>query len=112
MIVAGLGDLAVFPCIKSVDPRLNKRPATTHGFKDAKVVEPPKGWGLVGVPTGEMTGFDVLDVDVEGFGWFEKQTLPLTRMHQSQSGGFHLFFRHAVGLRLSADKRIAEGVHV
>jgi Primase C terminal 2 (PriCT-2) len=55
---------------------------------------------------------NVIDVDVEGLSWFDTQSLPLTRMHQSQSGGFHLLFRHSPGLRNSADHRIARGIHV
>src|SRR5262245_33650087 len=106
MIIAGLGDLPVFPCVKSPDPLLNKRPACEHGVKDARAIEPPTQWGLVGVPTGELAGFDVLDVDAEGLAWFDAKCLPLTRMHESQSGGFHLLFRHAPGLGSSADKRI------
>jgi len=78
----------------------------------SKRVEPSGHWPLVGVPTGELSGFDVLDVDTEGLSWFDAQHLPLTRMHQSRSGGCHLLFRHSPGLRNSADARIAEGIHV
>jgi hypothetical protein len=106
MIVLGLGDLAVFPC------NADKRPLVKAWKTAAKRIEPPSSWPLVGVPTGEMAGFDVLDVDVEGLSWFDSQSLPLTRMHQSQSGGFHLLFRHSPGLRNSADHRIAHDIHV
>ena len=106
MIVPGLGDLAVFPC------NADKRPLVKAWKTAAKRIEPPSSWPLVGVPTGELAGFDVLDVDVEGLSWFDTQSLPLTRMHQSQSGGFHLLFRHSLGLRNSADHRIARGIHV
>jgi hypothetical protein len=106
MIVLGLGDLAVFPC--SAD----KRPLVKAWKTAAKRIEPPNSWPLVGVPTGEFADFDVLDIDVEGLSWFDSQSLPLTRMHQSQSGGFHLLFRHSPGLRNSADHRIARGIHV
>jgi hypothetical protein len=54
----------VFPC------GFNKRPLTKHGFKDAST-DPDqvfKWWNdapdaLIGMPTGEVTGIDVLDID-------------------------------------------------
>jgi hypothetical protein len=58
---------------------------------------------LVGMPTGEPSGIAVLDVDdLEGLAWFDAQHLPLTRLHQTRSGGLHLLFRHPPGLRNSA----------
>lgn len=54
----------VFPC----GP--DKRPLTAHGFKDATtgVTQIKKWWhdhpnALIGMPTGERTGIDVLDID-------------------------------------------------
>lgn len=56
--------LPVFPC----GP--DKRPLTTHGFKDAttKATQIKQWWhdqpnALIGMPTGEPTGIDVLDID-------------------------------------------------
>ena len=53
--------LPVFPCLA------NKKPATPHGFKDATADPAAIGelwrshWGpLVGLPTGERSGLDVL----------------------------------------------------
>jgi hypothetical protein len=74
-------------------------------------VEPLEHWPLVGVLTGAPGGFDVLDIDPEGLGWFDGQHLPLTRTHQTRRGGLHLWFRHALGLRKSEGK-IAPGVDV
>ena len=56
--------LPVFPCGS------HKRPLTEHGFKDAST-DPSqiyKWWdqhpyALIGMPTGEVTGIDVLDID-------------------------------------------------
>jgi hypothetical protein len=105
-----------FPC------RDDKRPATPHGFKDA-TRDPEavrKLWKyhpgpLIGVPTGEITGFDVLDIDRRHGGdvWFlenSERLLP-TRWHKTRSGGLHLFFQDVPGARCSAGK-IAPGVDV
>jgi hypothetical protein len=68
---------------------------------------------LVGVPTGEVNGFDVLDVDVAGLSWRDqnRDRFPLTQIHTTRSGGWHFLFRHRAGLRNSASK-IAPGVDV
>jgi hypothetical protein len=110
--------LAIFPC-------RNKKPACLHGFKDA-VSDPAliadlfrryPGARQIGVPTGEFAGndLDVLDVDPRNGGnkfWEEnRQRLPVTRTHQTPSGGHHLLFKHAAGLRCSSG-RIADGVDV
>jgi Bifunctional DNA primase/polymerase, N-terminal len=67
---------------------------------------------LVGAPTGERNGFDVLDVDPRGVGWFDANFDALPATHaQETPRGLHLYFRHAPGLRCSAS-RIAPGVDV
>jgi hypothetical protein len=112
-----LGDgLPCFPC------GIAKKPTTPRGFKDA--TRDPDAlrdlWKrypgpLVGVPTGEISGLDVLDVDPRhgGDGWFSehKQRLPSTRVHRTRGGGLHLLFQHRHGMRSSAG-RIAAGVDV
>lgn len=105
-----------FPC------RDDKRPACPHGFKDATA--DPAGlrrlWSrwpgeLVGVPTGEPSGWAVLDIDVRhgGDAWLDRHLgrLPRTYAYGTRSGGCHLRFRHRAGLRSSAG-RIAPGVDV
>src|SRR5262245_42371713 len=115
MIIQGIGDLAVFPCIASPDPKWNKRPATRNGFYDARKVEPSPRWELVGVRAGEASGVDCLDVDPAKGGdrWYSQNydALPTTRAHETQRGGVHLLFRHAPGLG-SSTSRIASGVDV
>jgi len=113
MIVEGLGDLPVFPCVKSSDPLLNKTPATTNGFYDAKPIEPSREWGFCGVRAGDASGVDCLDVDPKGLAWYDQNfdALPLTRVHSTRRQGVHLLFRHAPGLRCNTD-RIAPGVDV
>lgn len=105
--------IAVFPCGK------NKRPAISedeggHGFHDATLdadgirelfARAPHAV-LVGAPTGEKTGFDVLDIDPRHGGdtWEKEQLdrLPETRIHQTPGGGRHYLFRHAPGVRNSS----------
>jgi hypothetical protein len=108
--------LRCFPC------HADKTPATPRGYKDASNVRETvqELWlrypaPLSGIPTGEMSGFDVLDIDPRHGGdkWFaeHKSRLPATRVHQTRSGGFHLFFQHEPGLRCNAG-RIAAGVDI
>jgi hypothetical protein len=91
---AGCG-IAVFPC------KIDKRPLTGHGFKDATtdkaiITEYWARWpeALIGVPTG--INFDVVDLDLQHEAaqrWYAEHPLPLTRSHQTRSGGLHLLFK-------------------
>jgi hypothetical protein len=115
IILAGRG-FAVFPC------RPDKAPSCPHGHLDA-THDPAavrylwRRWpgDLIGFPTGAVNGFDVLDIDPRHGGdvWHTAHTgrLPPTRVHQTRSGGLHILFRHADGVRNSAGK-IAPGVDV
>jgi hypothetical protein len=95
----------VFPCHWEGGRR--KRPLTEHGFQDSScdpvVIEAwwrrwPKA--LIGVPTGILSGFVVLDVDVKhadrnGFDTlaaFALAILPHTPMVHTATGGLHLYF--------------------
>ncbi len=100
--------------------RENKRPATPHGFKDA-VREPAAVaslWRrcpgvLIGVPTGEASGFDVLDIDPRHGGekWWLAHcaAIPSTRIHRTRSGGLHALFLHAAPVR-NTESKIGPGV--
>jgi hypothetical protein len=71
---------------------------------------------LVGIATGEPSGFDVLDIDadrIEAAAWWRahEADIPTTRANRTRSGGAHLHFRHAPGLRNSAG-RIAPHIDV
>jgi hypothetical protein len=114
MLIPGVGELPVFECISSPDPTLNKRPATKHGFHDARPIEPAPQWGLCGVRAGDGS-VDCLDIDPAKGGdrWYRQNfdALPWTRAHESQRRGVHLLFKHAPGLRKSRSK-IAPGVDV
>lgn len=105
-----------FPC------RDDKRPATPNGFHDAtkdpaKVAELWQHFPgtLIGVPTGETSGVDILDIDPRNGGnaWLDEvqDRLPLTMVVETRSGGRHFYFAHESGVRNSAG-RIARGVDV
>jgi hypothetical protein len=116
LTLASMG-LPSFPCAWS------KRPTCPHGFHDA--ANDLQGvrdlWvrcpgPLTGVRTGAASRFDVLDVDPkhrEAIDWFKEHCarFPKTRIHSTRSGGIHMLFRHAAGLRCSGS-RIARGVDV
>ena len=107
---------ALFPCLA------NKAPACPHGHLDA-ANDPAdvralwRRWPgpLIGTPTGNRNGFDVLDIDPRHGGdtWHAAHCsrLPPTRMHQTRGGGLHILFRHREGVRNSAGK-IASGIDV
>src|SRR5271155_5808167 len=93
-----------FPCRAGAgpdDPKA-KRPTCRNGFKDACTgTELRRLWRwspgeLIGVPTGEPTGFAVLDIDPrhDGHLWFllNKARFPSTRWHRTRSGGCHFLF--------------------
>jgi hypothetical protein len=114
-----------FPCRKCADAcmecRICKTPACPHGFKDATTGDDLKElWrrypgDLVGVPTGEVSGLFVIDVDSsrhdEANDWLDSVCphLPPTRWHATWSGGWHILFKHRAGLRSSAGK-LSRGV--
>ena len=96
----------VFPC----DER--KRPIVEGGYKsatqDADKIEQMFSMPnarLIGMPTGELAGLSVIDIDVrdgkEGREWVEKnaELLGVTRIARTQSGGWHYYYKHAEGIR-------------
>jgi hypothetical protein len=96
----------VFPC------DAKKRPVCQGGFKAASQ-DPDEverlfsipGAALIGIPTGEVSGISVIDIDVrdgkEGKEWVEKnaEMLGITKVAQTQSGGWHYYYRHVSGIR-------------
>jgi hypothetical protein len=108
---------AVFPMNPST-----KRPACPHGLKDAtRDPEIIRGWfirpGLVpAVATGEPSGVVALDVDRQhgGLGWWTvyRQRLPATEAYRTKSGGLHLIFQNAPGIRTITIGAIGDGVEL
>ena len=119
----------------------NKHPARSHyagghGYQDAANDPDQIRWlwlhwpgPYIGIATGELSGFDVLDVDhkhlpdsatpeqiatrdAAAWWWIDNyHRIPLTRAFASQSNGTHLYFNHHEGLRNSAG-RINRGIDV
>jgi hypothetical protein len=122
---AHLGDAAialripVFPC----DAR--KRPLTPHGFKDA-TADPAAirrmfanpAVVMIGMPTGEVTGLVVVDVDVKGGrpgqAWLDanRDRLPATWTVRTASGGLHLYFCWPGETIRNSASKIAPGIDV
>lgn len=104
-----------FPC------RPDKRPCTSHGFRDATTnLEQIERWytefpdALIGVPTGRASRIDVVDIDPEGLGWYTEnaEKLAAARVHRTRRNGFHLLYRDpAIEIRNSASQ-VAKGVDV
>lgn len=111
--------LPVFPVTAKKAPAIPKSEGG-KGFRDAstdpatirKMFATP-GAVHIGMPTGAVSGIDVLDLDYPKGAdqWERSVTLPATRMHKTGGGGRHYLFRHADGLGCSVE-RIAPGVDV
>ncbi|GAB2761796.1 bifunctional DNA primase/polymerase [Nocardioides salsibiostraticola] len=96
-------DIPVFPCVPG-----GKRPLTVHGFRDANTnpVAIASWWSRwpnanIGIPTGAVSGVDVVDVDVHpigtGFPAFERaRRAGLVEgwawLVRTPSGGVHAYF--------------------
>jgi hypothetical protein len=104
----------VFPC------GARKKPCTDHGFQNATTNEQQiREWwtrwphALIGVPTGELIGCVVLDIDtkdgVNGFRTLDEIDClirPATPTTLTRSGGAHLYFvRPEGGLRNTNGER-------
>ncbi|MBN9151094.1 MAG: bifunctional DNA primase/polymerase [Micrococcales bacterium] len=95
--------IPVFPCTAG-----GKRPLTTHGFHDASTdpSQVARWWARwphanVGMPTGNASGLEVVDVDVHGairgFAAFERARPEGLTDHwaafvRTPSGGIHVYF--------------------
>jgi len=96
----------VFPC------DVKKRPVCQGGFKSA-TQDPDEierlfsvaGAALIGVPTGEVSGLSVIDIDVrdgkQGEQWVRDnaELLGITRVAETQSGGWHYYYKHVDNIR-------------
>jgi hypothetical protein len=122
------GGFPVFPVKLCPDACLRcsicKAPATPHGFHDAssdpdqiRQLWSQHPGALIGMPTGEVSDVDVLDLDCAkepaAVVWWmsHRNRIPLTRTHQSGNGGLHLLFRHH-GLSRTGNGRVGPGVDV
>jgi len=98
-------DFPVFPCNRQ------KQPVCAGGFKAAtqdpeeivRLFSIPNA-ELIGMPTGSASGISVVDIDVRdgkrGVEWrdLNREKLGLTLMAQTQSGGWHYYYKHSDGI--------------
>ena len=115
--------IAVFPIVPNC-----KNPLTPNGFKDATADMDVnnQAWhrasnANVGMATGTVNGIMVVDVDCkngvngeESLHELEKYygNLPVTRKHNTPSGGYHLLFRIASMAVPSSASSIGDGLDV
>jgi len=133
-LVLAASGVPVFPCGPDKRPVLKAKVKGKGGFHDASL-DPETirrmfsraSAELVGVPTGEASGFDVLDIDTRAGGRHWEQAnlhrLPETRMHQTPGlpkptdrdqwpmPGLHYVFRHAPGVR-NSKHALAPGIDI
>jgi hypothetical protein len=109
--------LHCFPCAD------NKRPTCPAGFHNASTgpaalrhlwTEYPGP--LVGVRTGEPSWLIVVDIDrkhPKAWEWWadNRDDFPTTRAHRTRSGGIHLLFGYASGIKCSVGQ-IAPGIDI
>ena len=72
------------------------------------------GWKAVGIPMGERSGLDALDLDLQhepARAWKAQQSLPPTTWQSTPSGGEHHFFKHRPGQQ-NLESVPVEGVDV
>jgi hypothetical protein len=118
--------LPVFPCSP-----LDKKPLTSHGFKDATTDEAQirAWWGkwpnaMIGAPTGPASGVWVLDPDIDlakqldGVAELAKLTarygpLPPTLTSITPRGGKHMFFAWDPNVEIrNSESKIGPGIDV
>lgn len=104
----------VFPCAHT------KNPLTPNGHKDATtdiaIIE--RWWrrspsAIVGVPTGHITQWLVVDIDPDGRQWFRdnEHRLNAKRIHRTKRG-YHLLYRMPSKPIVNSAGKIAKGVDV
>jgi hypothetical protein len=118
-LAVDLADQAIpsFPCSHSKAP-LRSKADGGRGYLDATLDHTPEMWAgaaLIGMPTGEPSLIDVLDIDPKDGGceWLIKNAhkLPRTRCVRTRSGGVHIYLKARPGMRCSAS-HIAPGVDI
>jgi hypothetical protein len=117
---------AVFPLApRSKLPLIGKRFGGKGVLDATRNLEQVRKWweinanANIGIATGEPSGFFVVDVDLrkggdETLAELEQRhgPLPETVISHTGGGGQHLLFRHVVGIRNSAERRLGPGIDI
>ena len=122
-ILYAVNGYKIFPLVPN-----GKNPATKNGFKDANAdlsvingIYSKTSEANIGMPTGQITGVFVVDVDVKNGQKGEESlaelvekhgALPETLIQSTPSGGRHLFFKCETGVRVSTRRGRAPGLDV
>lgn len=104
-VIYAKNGVPVFPC------KPNKRPLTQHGFHDAStdIERITKFWSrnptaLIGVPTGEISGVFVIDIDgAKGWETYRGKLfggVPKTLWTRTGGGGAHILLAYPYGVEL------------
>jgi hypothetical protein len=108
--------LPCFPCTADKAPAIPGPGGFKHATADPAALRAlcrQYPGELFGVPTGEVSGLAVLDIDkhADAIFWLQahRAQLPPTRIHRTRSGGLHFIFQHAPGVR-NSQGRLAKGI--
>ena len=87
--------LWVFPCLPSGAPATSLGSSVDRPDRAYRLFRGTPDAALIGVPTGSVTMILAVDVDPRALLWFRHRVrrFPLTRMHQTPRGGWHLVYR-------------------
>jgi Bifunctional DNA primase/polymerase, N-terminal len=87
--------LSVFPCLVSGAPATSLGSSVDRPDRAYRLFRGTPDAALIGVPTGSVTMLLVIDVDPKALLWFRPRVrrFPVTRMHQTPRGGWHLVYR-------------------
>lgn len=113
-------------CGKADCKQAAKHPLTQNGFKDATLLpDKIKEWSKLypdanlGIPTGQISGFWVLDVDkkndgLDSFNILKNEFGDLLQTYSVQTGGggYHLFFRYPANKTISSKTNVLKGIDV
>jgi Bifunctional DNA primase/polymerase, N-terminal len=111
----------VFPCGLETKAPTGSKADGGNGFKDATVDPGEIAWlwrnwpgCLIGIPTGAVSGIDVLDVDAKhemATRWWAaaSKRSPPTRTYRTRGGGHHCYFQHSGGIS-NTQSKLAHGV--
>ncbi len=98
----------------------DKAPLTAHGFQDASCKNTIIGWwrehpdALLAIPTGDVSGLLILDIDPAGADWMARHCVELECGYivSAARRGRHLYYLMPPGIEVACSARLAPGVDV